>query len=401
MVCTSCQTNLPKESHFCSKCGASQLDGAATTVAELDRRSDGLLAEANLLRMRGQWQQAETCCIDVMRVNPNNVHAHSLLGDIFRDQGRYDESHQWYQMALDLNPSSSADRAKLVHVEQVIARERFRQSGDPANSGPGLNLGTQKLMGLPPSTWIRGLTAASVLFLVCALAFLLMPRTKPAQSQAVVGTIPGVSTSSSTSNRPLTETADPLPTSLPGNTLGSLTSSDNASSASAQTPSGRNPALGSTSSPRGGFTHQEQVLQSILSRPGGFGPETSIVSATVDPREPRINIALAHTPRAATPQAARMEIARIAFHAARIAFAAETNVNHVSVNVRASIGQNGFEPAFMGDLDRPALQSLSSSATADQVVALFTNAWWSPLLSPRIPADELSGPGAGQSDGGT
>lgn len=75
-----------------------------------------MLAQANLHRMRGQWEEAAAVCMEAMRLSPNNATAHSLLGDIYSDQGKLDEAIRWYCMALDIQPTSRADRAKLTRL---------------------------------------------------------------------------------------------------------------------------------------------------------------------------------------------------------------------------------------------------------------------------------------------
>lgn len=83
-----------------------------------------LLARAHLLRMRGQWAEAAEQCGQVLEAEPDNATAHSLLGDICSDEGRLPEARHWYQLALELNPRSKADRAKLARTEEALeARE--------------------------------------------------------------------------------------------------------------------------------------------------------------------------------------------------------------------------------------------------------------------------------------
>lgn len=88
-----------------------------------------MLAQANLYRMRGQWEEAEAACKDAMEVAPNDPTAHSLLGDVYSDQGNLDEAIRWYCRALDLKPTSRADRAKLTRLveskrQALIAADR-------------------------------------------------------------------------------------------------------------------------------------------------------------------------------------------------------------------------------------------------------------------------------------
>ena len=85
-----------------------------------------LLARANLLRMRGQWSDAADVCAEVLRLAPQNANAHSLLGDIYQDQGRPEEARQWYHLALELHPGSEADRAKLARTEEMLEARQQR-----------------------------------------------------------------------------------------------------------------------------------------------------------------------------------------------------------------------------------------------------------------------------------
>jgi hypothetical protein len=101
-------------------------DRCATTAAPAPRSEESLLIRANLLRIRGQWDSAAEQCADVLRLDPTNPTAHSLLGDILQDQGRSEEARHWYQLALDLNPSSEADRAKLARADEMLEARQQR-----------------------------------------------------------------------------------------------------------------------------------------------------------------------------------------------------------------------------------------------------------------------------------
>ena len=58
-----------------------------------------LLARANLLRVRGQWEAAAEQCAAVMRIDPQNAAAHSLLGEIYDNQGHLERAIRWYEEA--------------------------------------------------------------------------------------------------------------------------------------------------------------------------------------------------------------------------------------------------------------------------------------------------------------
>ncbi|MBI3911723.1 MAG: tetratricopeptide repeat protein [Armatimonadetes bacterium] len=84
-----------------------------------------LLARANLLRMRGRWSEAADLCAEVIRLDAGNASAHSLLGDIYENQGRLEDAIHWYRLALDLIPTSEADAAKLARAQELLeARQR-------------------------------------------------------------------------------------------------------------------------------------------------------------------------------------------------------------------------------------------------------------------------------------
>jgi hypothetical protein len=154
MTCRECGHSLPEAAVFCPECGvkieakakagvpggqATAAGGAAgPRVNSSASRSassgagasmEALLARANLLRMRGQWAEAVERCTEALRLDPKSAAAHSLLGDIYENQGRLDKASHWYQLALEQNPDSIADQAKLARVRELQAVRR--RTGDP------------------------------------------------------------------------------------------------------------------------------------------------------------------------------------------------------------------------------------------------------------------------------
>lgn len=89
-----------------------------------------LLARANLLRMRGQWDEAVTVCTEALRQSPHSATAHALMGDIYDAQNRPEDAVTWYTMAVELNPNGAVDRAKLerLQTQQAI---RLKQAAPP------------------------------------------------------------------------------------------------------------------------------------------------------------------------------------------------------------------------------------------------------------------------------
>jgi hypothetical protein len=124
------------------------------------------LAAANLLRVRGLHDQAEARCIEVLRADPNNVHAHSLLGDIYQDQGRLEDARQWYQLALDLNPNSRPDREKLARLSRMAVA-----AGTCTNED-----GDDRLAGVRTVSWVRWLAAVLTVCVLGAIAAVITSR---------------------------------------------------------------------------------------------------------------------------------------------------------------------------------------------------------------------------------
>jgi tetratricopeptide (TPR) repeat protein len=102
------------------------LDRLGTEVG-MPREVYALLAQANLLRMRGHWEEAAQKCMEALRLAPDSSSTNSLLGDIYENQGRYDDAAQWYRMALDINPNSPADVVKLERLSRRGEMPREQQ----------------------------------------------------------------------------------------------------------------------------------------------------------------------------------------------------------------------------------------------------------------------------------
>jgi hypothetical protein len=360
MICPTCQASITDDSHFCSSCG-SPTHGAAVALA--DPPEMRVLAEANLLRMRGQWEDAEGRCIDVMRADPNNVHAHSLLGDIYRDQGLHEEAAQWYRMALDLNPSSEADRTKLEMVERESARRIARSGPAPSSNGSRLAVGTQKLMGMSPVVWVRVLTALTVLFLVMVAAMLMLMQ----KSRQPAPSVPRTS----------------LPTVVPPPATGAPMSSGYAGAPFAFVPRAPAPANppSATSAPTASGSvnsvqsQRESALQNAVTRLTGPGTSMTVAGVAVDPRMQQATLTLIHHPDAQELSSGirRDAVITAAFRAAQAALMADDQLQRVMVSVRLNSGAGRAEPFFEGDLDR--------NATA------FSNPWWAAPPALSSPSD--------------
>lgn len=127
--CDHCLAPLTKEVTHCPECGLPITSGTddPLLIAEEERMVNPRLAYANLLRMRGQWEETIRVCADVLKQFPHNVSAHSLMGDIYRDMGNLEEAAQWYKLATDLAPDSIVDRRRLEQVQKELQLRRQAQ----------------------------------------------------------------------------------------------------------------------------------------------------------------------------------------------------------------------------------------------------------------------------------
>lgn len=146
---------LPDGAEFCPDCGA-PIETDAVASEGSDAAIYPELARANLLRMRSEYKQAEEVCLAILRRFPNNATANTLLGDICAERGDLEQAAEWYELALDIVPDSTADRTKLIQIRQRL-KER-----EAASTAEQLGLPTRKPKAL--------LYAVGLIVMVVAIA---------------------------------------------------------------------------------------------------------------------------------------------------------------------------------------------------------------------------------------
>ncbi len=117
VACPACQAINEPGAKACLVCGAEfeVLAGTATNTAlEQD------LGRANLLRLRGSYKEASELCLAILRKAPNNVTAHSLLGDIYYDQDDLRQAAEWYELASDLDPTAVREKQLLDRIRERV-----------------------------------------------------------------------------------------------------------------------------------------------------------------------------------------------------------------------------------------------------------------------------------------
>lgn len=101
-----------------------------------------LLSRANLLKMRGQWEESVAVCAEAIRRAPDSAAAHALLGDIYLAQNKNRDAMHWYRMALDRDPKQNG----LVEKhDRLLAEQRAVATGGFATT----NLGGSNKTSIP------------------------------------------------------------------------------------------------------------------------------------------------------------------------------------------------------------------------------------------------------------
>ncbi len=127
-----------------------------------------MLVTANVLRLRRQWGLAEAKCSEVLRREPENAAAYSLLGDVSRDQGKLRDAIEWYKLALDRDPGNETDRRKLEAVIDKV----FSSGGGNLVSNASARL-KQGLGGLTAEVRGARLPSSAMIVLGVALGIIL------------------------------------------------------------------------------------------------------------------------------------------------------------------------------------------------------------------------------------
>lgn len=137
-------------------------------TTDIDRQ----LAQVNLLRIRGQFEEARLRCLKLLNDFPQSAAAHTLMGDICVDKDDLTQAVEWYDMALGIIPESVADQKKL---ESVRKRLKDSETAD-----------TAAMLGLPTTRPKVGMFAAAflALFVVVALGSYFAGRQMQAASHA-------------------------------------------------------------------------------------------------------------------------------------------------------------------------------------------------------------------------
>ncbi len=325
---------------FCPDCGAPLPHDDAPSEGS-DAAIYPELARANLLRMRGEYKQAEDICLSILRRYPNNATANSLLGDMKAEQGDLEQAAEWYELALDLVDDSSI-KTKLSNVKKRV------QEREAAN--------TAKQIGLPSGKPKIGLYVLIVLILI--------------GGSASVAYVLGSKASQGSAKR--TKMNDPLV--IPGN--GSTNSSRD------QGTDAEMPDSGQPTPTNSGMPDADRGLLQTISQASLVGSKA--ISALQDPRTKTIIVTFIGSEGEAMHElAAQLGKATL-----------ESHPDCLKVVLR---GISGRQVAFIADMTRESLAATETQEWKD-AHANDAKAWMSASLMNAWPA---SNQGTGGSDSST
>jgi len=322
-----------------------------------------LLAAANLLRIRRQWDDATAKCIEVLRKYPNNASAHSLLGDIYRDQGMLRDAIEWYKLALELDSSSRSDRVKLDRlVDQLYAKSGGKGKEEPAPKAT-LKRSLQEWLELTQLNRPVGISMVVVVLVlfIGLLGAIAYQRTGPP---------PGSSKGLHMDIRPARHPAMNAPVLLP----------------EAGSQPARPPQVQPTPPPAPSTSYAEQehsLLARLRSHSAAAARPYTVDWLALDPRDNSLLVTLT-LPWVASLQETRANLATASVALLRAALEAHSQLTAFRVRVFAPLSpQAGAKPelAFIGELTASRLTGLGANPPAPQEAeGAFADSWWHPLL---------------------
>ncbi|MHB9024632.1 MAG: tetratricopeptide repeat protein [Armatimonadota bacterium] len=414
MDCFQCGVTLPDGTTICSSCGA---DIGRAERVQLGEEIHRLLAEANLCRLRGQYDEAISVSTRILRLDSSNAAAHSLLGDIYREQGNYHEALGWYKLAVQLNPNSHADRAKLDemidHVFQGAARSEGRVPHLVAPPPPPVEGKTRRPAGAALQQLLLQVQPIHIVVtftvLAAALAVVLLIKLQGASSSASGPTRPTPATPSAAtapattgpaSTPPARVTAPPPDKVESGNNDRGLASfgitvqpsgGENTSSSSPPTPApvstgppvvrevppltppGAQSAISSES-----VAAQTDELKAALDQQIRELPlrVSTVKSVTIDPRSGNAMIDYI-IPRMAGPTETKQGLLYIGVNLVWTAMEKNTVLRSFTLRGFAPSPPN-YPPtlAFIADLTPAQAQAVRSTSDYAVVQSFLTNPWW-------------------------
>ncbi len=346
--CERCFAPLTEGDAICPDCGAPTAEAAPGVDSPVHRE----LAQANLLRLRGDLDGSEKALLAVLRRYPNDPLAHEMLGEVCAERGELDRAIEWFELALDLAPDSVEAKRRLEEARRQL---EARETADTAET-----------LGLPsagPTLAWAPLVGAGALVLVAA-AIVFWPRAaapRPLQATVVAPTAP-LTTPPATPE----STTVPAPTTTPSTVV-----------------------VGAT-----GTEEERKLLEALRAQAG----PVRVQSASLDPRTQTLAVAF-EVAESDDPKATALAIGKAALSVAPTAMTASLHALRADRLVFAA----DLPRATMANPD--PLTNLWPAETTNSTAAMGASSTGSapagPAASGTPPAGSTSTPEAGATPSGT
>lgn len=151
--CKNCDRLNTLDGNFCRGCGHA-LD--ADQLQEARTKNLALLADGFKLLSETRYEEALMVADNVLETDPTVTQGHSLRGDCLERRGDLIGALAAYERVLALEPSSTLDRIKLTHLQNVMA-ERTALAPKP-------NRRAAVLAGVAATVLVAALGSAAALY---------------------------------------------------------------------------------------------------------------------------------------------------------------------------------------------------------------------------------------------
>jgi hypothetical protein len=343
--CASCKAFVPADAESCPECGA-PVDEYVEAAQDLSLASEEtvhtVLLNAHLLKIRGDSEAAISECIKALRMNPDSVEAHTLLGDIYKAQGKIDDAIHWYKMGLDLSPDnlSSRERLKQISTNKPPVLPRYAPAVEP-----------------PSAPARRPILVAALCAGLCILAVvvgILLLKT----SRAPHGTALVSPNRTGTSSPPIN-----LQPPAQGQEQGQVET--NVTVAPSATSQSEDP--------------DSALVSEMNGAPVLMNSGLHIVGTSYDPRYDYRSITFACPDTQGAPSADT--IVQQSATIAKEIFSLDNTFDHLTIRALGRIPADGvtkLEPLFVADITREKAAQIDPQSSSNEAqLAAFENPWWS------------------------
>jgi len=379
MACKGCGETIPADAAFCPTCGTAIDTGSVEpySLEQAEQEVHSLLAEANLLRVRGDWHKAILRCTDALRLLPENASAHSLLGDICRDSGRPREGMEWYKLALAIEPTRRTDREKLDALIDQVYTSPEKEAADDAEQAKPQAQADEKEFCFGLRTGLIALIA--LLFGCAALLAVLVTYLAPQSPSPAINLPPKKPAVNFTPTRPIRTRA------LPGISRNQKPPEENPSAETTPQTAEEN-----TNSAAGDIAARERKLYDALAASvTDIEQDAALLGANIDPLSEKLELQLSFAGeqlQEEDPEDLRGRILKLSFHLGREASLHDANLKLISLRFDAEISSEDAiqrEPVFIGEASAKRLRA--DTISPDQAEQVFNNCWWHETLAKPHP----------------